>query len=171
MRGHLVGFYFCRVLLSGIALYLVAFSSSARTDLSRDEVFERTKGNMWMFYTSRHGDFFPTGCEYFKCHGRKVGSDDDTFWLCHDKLYIPSPPQVRKTWGVTHVLLIMEEVLLSKVLNIMEKLMEMGGGGMKGRSILVVTIKFSWSFHNVPNYSIDLPHWPPIFFSPTFKLC
>ena len=37
----------------------------------------------------------------------------------------------------------MEEVLLSKVLNIMEKLVEVGGGGMKGRSILVVTIKFS----------------------------
>ena len=36
--------------------------------------------------------------------------------------------QVRKTWGVTHVLLIMEEVLLSKVLNIMEKLVEVGGG-------------------------------------------
>ena len=35
--------------------------------------------------------FFPTGCEYFKCHGRKFGSDD-TFWLCHDKLYIPSSP-------------------------------------------------------------------------------
>ena len=46
MRGHLVGFHFCRVLLSGVALYLVAFSSSARTDLSRDEVFERTEGNM-----------------------------------------------------------------------------------------------------------------------------
>ena len=38
--------------------------------------------------------------------------------------------QVRKTWGVTHVLLIMEEVLLSKVLNIMEKLVEVGGGGV-----------------------------------------
>ena len=58
MRGHLVGFHFCPVLLSGVALYLVAFSSSARTDLSRDEVFERTEGNMCMFYTSRHRDFF-----------------------------------------------------------------------------------------------------------------
>ena len=46
MRGHLVGFHFCPVLLSGIALYLVAFSSSLHTDLSRDEVFERTEGNM-----------------------------------------------------------------------------------------------------------------------------
>ena len=80
--------------------------------------------------------------------------------------------QVRKTWGVTHVLLIIiEEVLLSKVLNIMEKLVEVWGGGGGGWSILIVTIKFSWSCHNVPNYSIDLPHWPPIFFSPTFKLC
>ena len=42
--------------------------------------------------------------------------------------------QVQKTWGVTHVLLIMEEVLLSKVLNIMEKLVEVGvgGGGYEG---------------------------------------
>ena len=39
--------------------------------------------------------------------------------------------QVRKTWGVTHVLLIMEEVLLSKVLNIMETLVEVGGGVWK----------------------------------------
>ena len=40
MRGLLVGFHFCPVLLSGVALFLVAFSSSARTDLSRNEVFE-----------------------------------------------------------------------------------------------------------------------------------
>ena len=70
--------------------------------------------------------------------------------------------QVRKTWGVIHVLLIIIEEVLSKVLNIMEKLVEVWGGGGGGWSILIVTIKFSWSFHNVPNYSIDLPHWPPI---------
>ena len=29
--------------------------------------------------------------------------------------------QVQKTWGVTHVLLIMEEVLLCKVLNLKDK--------------------------------------------------
>ena len=45
MRGHLVGFHFCPVLLSGVALFLVAFSSSLHTDLSRDEVFERVEGN------------------------------------------------------------------------------------------------------------------------------
>ena len=45
MRGHLVGFQFCPVLLSGVALFLVAFSSSLHTDLSRDEVFERVEGN------------------------------------------------------------------------------------------------------------------------------
>ena len=39
--------------------------------------------------------------------------------------------QVRKTWGVTHVLLILEEVLLSKVLNIMEKIVEVGVGGVE----------------------------------------
>ena len=45
MRGHLVGFHFCPVLLSGAALFLVAFSSSLHIDLSRDEVFERVEGN------------------------------------------------------------------------------------------------------------------------------
>ena len=43
MRGLLVGFYFCPVLLSGVALFLVAFSSALHTDLSRDEVFERVE--------------------------------------------------------------------------------------------------------------------------------
>ena len=45
MRGFLVGFHFCPVLLSGVAVFLVAFSSSLHTDLSRDEVFERVEGN------------------------------------------------------------------------------------------------------------------------------
>ena len=45
MRGHLVGFHFCPVLLSGVALFLVAFSSTLHTDLSRDAVFERIEGN------------------------------------------------------------------------------------------------------------------------------
>ena len=45
MRGHLVGFQFCPVLLSSVALFLVAFSSALHTDLSRDEVFERVEGN------------------------------------------------------------------------------------------------------------------------------
>ena len=45
MKGLLVGFNFCPVLLSGVALLLVAFSSSLHTDLSRDEVFERFEGN------------------------------------------------------------------------------------------------------------------------------
>ena len=35
MRGHLVGFHFCPILLSGVALFLVTFSSSLHTDLSR----------------------------------------------------------------------------------------------------------------------------------------
>ena len=52
MRGHLVGFHFCPVLLSGAALFLVAFSSSLHIDLSRDEVFERVEGNTWKCYTS-----------------------------------------------------------------------------------------------------------------------
>ena len=45
MRGHVVGFHFCPILLSGVALFFVAFSSSLHTDLSRDEVFERVEGN------------------------------------------------------------------------------------------------------------------------------
>ena len=45
MRGFLVGFHFCPVLLSGVAVFLVAFSSSLHTDLSKDEVFERVEGN------------------------------------------------------------------------------------------------------------------------------
>ena len=44
MRGHLVSFQFCPILLSGVALFLVAFSSSLHTDVSRDEVFERVEG-------------------------------------------------------------------------------------------------------------------------------
>ena len=80
MRGLLVGFHFCPVLLSGVALFLVAFSSSLHTDLSRDEVFERIEGNTAMCYTSQRSDiFFPTGCECFKCHGRNLGSDDTDF--------------------------------------------------------------------------------------------
>ena len=48
MRGLLVGFHFCPILLSGVAVFLVAFSSSARAELSRDEVFERVEGNTCM---------------------------------------------------------------------------------------------------------------------------
>ena len=58
MRGLLVGFHFCPVLLSGVALFLVAFSSSLHTDLSRDEVFDRVEGNKLMCYTSQHSDIF-----------------------------------------------------------------------------------------------------------------
>ena len=50
MRGQLVGFHFCPVLLSGVALFLVAFSSSLHTDLSRDEVFERVEGNTVIYF-------------------------------------------------------------------------------------------------------------------------
>ena len=52
MRGHLVRFHFYPILLSGVALFFVAFSSSLHTDLSTDEVFERVEGNTWMCYTS-----------------------------------------------------------------------------------------------------------------------
>ena len=58
MRGHLVGFHFYPVLLSGVALFLVAFSSALHTNLSRDEVFDRVEGNTLMCYTSQHRDIF-----------------------------------------------------------------------------------------------------------------
>ena len=45
MSGLLIGFHFCPILLSGVALFLVAFSSSLHTDLSRVEVSERIEGN------------------------------------------------------------------------------------------------------------------------------
>ena len=56
MRGHLVGYHFCPVLLSGVALFLVAFGSSLHTGLSRDAVFDRVEGNTWMYYTSQHSN-------------------------------------------------------------------------------------------------------------------
>ena len=89
--------------------------------------------------------------------------------------------QVRKTWGVTYVLLIMEEVLSIKMLNLKNKshLYHLGRGGGrgeggrgKGHSIFVVTIsrvsQFSlvtplnsvsddWSYHR----SICKPGDPP----------
>ena len=62
--------------------------------------------------------------------------------------------QVRKTWGVTHVLLIMEKVLLIKVLNLRNKshfITWVGEGrGGKGNSILVVTINRVSQFSLVP---------------------
>ena len=78
MRGLLVGFHFCPVLLSGVALFLVAFSSSLHTDLSRDEVFERVEGNTWMFYTSQHNGFiFRRDVNVSSAMGEK--SDDTDF--------------------------------------------------------------------------------------------
>ena len=109
MRGHLVGFHFCPILLSGVALFLVAFSSSLHTDLSRDEVFERVEGNTWMCYTSviTPWYFFPTFCTLliplytllattnpsFRRNVNVSGamgeeSDRMTDFGCHDKLYI-----------------------------------------------------------------------------------
>ena len=113
MRRHLVGFHFCPIPLSGVALFLVAFSSSLHTDLSRDEVFERVEGNTWMCYTSviTPWYFFPTfytlliplytllattnpsfrrNVNVSGAMGEK--SDRMTDFGCHDKLdIIPSP--------------------------------------------------------------------------------
>ena len=113
MRGHLVGFQFCPVLLSGVALFFVAFSSSLHTDLSRDEVFERVEGNTWMCYTSviTPWYFFPTFYTLliplytllattnpsFRRNVNVSGSMGESrigwhFFGCHDKLHIiPSP--------------------------------------------------------------------------------
>ena len=42
MRVHFVGFHFCPILLSGVALFLVAFSSALHTDLSRGRSFRES---------------------------------------------------------------------------------------------------------------------------------
>ena len=96
MRGLLVGFHYCPVLLSGVALFLVAFSSSLHTDLSRDEVFERDKENTWMFYISLHGA---------KCHGRKLGSDDIDFGCIMINLTWSLLPPIRLCNNLTILLI------------------------------------------------------------------
>ena len=102
MRGHLVGFHFCPILLSGVALFLVAFSSSLHTDLSRDEVFERVEGNSVItpyffptFYTlliplytllATTNPSFRRNVNVSGAMGEK--SDRMTDFGCHDKLHI-----------------------------------------------------------------------------------
>ena len=71
--------------------------------------------------------------------------------------------QVRKTWGVTYVLLIMEEVLSIKMLNLKNKshfyhLGRGGGGGEEGEER-----SQHFGFHNKSSQSI--------FFGHAFKLC
>ena len=61
MRGLLVGFHFCPVLLSGVALFLVAFSSSLYTDLSRDAVFETVEGTRECVIPPKTVIFFSDG--------------------------------------------------------------------------------------------------------------
>ena len=61
MRGLLVGFHFCPVLLSGVALFLVAFSSSLHTDLSRDAVFETVEGTRECVISPNTVIFFSDG--------------------------------------------------------------------------------------------------------------
>ena len=162
MRGHLVGFHFCPILLSGVALFLVAFSSSLHTDLSRDEVFERVEGNTWMFYTSviTPWYFFPTFYTLLIPLYTLLATTNPSFRrnvnvsgaMGESRIgwQILAKNSVRKTWGVTYVLLIMEEVLSIKMLNLKNKshLYHLGRGGRggggggrgKGHSIFVVTI-------------------------------
>ena len=72
--------------------------------------------------------------------------------------------QVRKTWGVTYVLLIMEEVLSIKMLNLKNKShfyhLGRGGGGGERRER---ERSQHFGCHNKSSRSI--------FFGPTFKLC
>ena len=87
MRGHLVGFQFCPVLLSGVAVFLLAFSSALHTNLSRDEIFERVEGNTWMCHSFQNCDiFFRRDVNVSGAMGKK--SDRMTDFGCHDKLYI-----------------------------------------------------------------------------------
>ena len=161
MRGHLVGFHFCPILLSGVALFLVTFSSSLHTDLSRDEVFKRVEGITWVCYTSviTPWYFFPTFCTLLIPLYTLLATTNPSFRrnvnvsgaMGESRIgwQILAKNSVRKTWGVTYVLLIMEEVLSIKMLNLKNKshfyhLGRGGGGGGggrgKGHSILVVTI-------------------------------
>ena len=78
------------------------------------------------------------------------------------KLYDDKTKQVRKTWRVTHVSLIMEEVLLVKVLNLWNKshFYHLGrGGGRKGHSILAVTINRVSQFSLVPTLNSVSDDW------------
>ena len=87
MRGHLVGFQFCPVLLSGVAVLLLAFSSALHTDLSRDEIFERVEGNTWMCHSFKKlWYFFRRDVNVSGAMGKK--SDRMTDFGCHVKLYI-----------------------------------------------------------------------------------
>ena len=150
MRGHLVGFHFCPILLSGVALFLVTFSSSLHTDLSRDEVFKRVEGIAWMCYTSviTPWYFFPTFCTLLIPLYTLLATRNPSFRrnvnvsgaMGESRIgwQILAKNSVRKTWGVTYVLLIMEEVLSIKMLNLKNKshLYHLGrgggGGGEKG---------------------------------------
>ena len=161
MRGHLVGFHFCPILLSGVALFLVTFSSSLHTDLSRDEVFKRVEGITWMCYTSviTPWYFFPTFCTLLIPLYTLLATTNPSFRrnvnvsgaMGESRIgwQIFAKNSVRKTLGVTYVLLIMEEVLSIKMLNLKSKshLYHLGRGGGegeggrgKGHRIFVVTI-------------------------------
>ena len=104
MRGHLVGFHFYPVLLSGVALFLVAFSSALHTNLSRDEVFDRVEGNTLMCYTSQHSNIF------FR--------RDVNVSISPSKTLPPLPPPLYKSKMVTYFLLLIsafQSSLMSRV--------------------------------------------------------
>ena len=75
--------------------------------------------------------------------------------------------QVRKTWGVTYVLLIVEEMLSIKMLNLKNKshFYHLGRGGGRGggrgksHSILVVTISRVSQFYLVPPLNSVCDDW------------
>ena len=75
------------VLLSGVAAFLLAFSSALHTDLSRDEIFERVEGNTWMCHSFQNCDIFSDGMWMCQVLWAKK-SDRMTDFGCHDELYI-----------------------------------------------------------------------------------
>ena len=176
MRGHLVGFHFCPILLSGVALFLVTFSSSLHTDLSRDEVCKRVEGITWMCYSSviTPWYFFPTFCTLLIPLYTLLATTNPSFRrnvnvsgaMGESRIgwQILAKNSVRKTWGVTYVVLIMEEVLSIKMLNLKNKshLYHLGrGGGGGGRRERERPQHFCC--HNKSSQSI--------FFGHAFKLC
>ncbi|RMX39240.1 hypothetical protein pdam_00022906 [Pocillopora damicornis] len=80
MRGHLVGFHFCPILLSGVALFFVAFSSSLHTDLSTDEVFERVEGGWLLVSNVKFGSPSPKVSVE-----KSYGGIAETDFHCHKK--------------------------------------------------------------------------------------
>ena len=175
MRGHLVGFHFCPILLSGVALFLVTFSSSLHTDLSRDEVFKRVEGITWMCYTSviTPWYFFPTFCTLLIPLYTLLATTNPSFRrnvnvsgaMGESRIgwQILAKNSVRKTWGVSYLFLLWKRCcrlrcLTLRTSHIYITWVGVGGGGSRERER-----PQHFCCHNKSSQSI--------FFGHAFKLC